>query len=174
MAVTRKQNGEEYYGLSTDVKPADSQINSLFHELDTNDTYYNAIGSLVVFNRIMATVDGAVPGIPCAIYNGENEPKARVGLLPGQNYSVTYDGVTYQDLIADVKNIEGVELVVLGTEGILIGWEPASGNPPFYFGISTYDHTVLLATTSATAGTHEVKIFKSPATFNQWRKVGGN
>ena len=36
-----RQTGEhEYKGLSTDAKPADAGINSLFLELDTGDFYY--------------------------------------------------------------------------------------------------------------------------------------
>ena len=30
----------EFKGLSTDDKPTDCAVNSLFWELDTNDTYY--------------------------------------------------------------------------------------------------------------------------------------
>lgn len=36
-----RQNGEyEYKGLSTDNKPSDCAVNSLFLELDTGDFYY--------------------------------------------------------------------------------------------------------------------------------------
>lgn len=40
MAVTIKGAGAEYIGLSTDDKPEDVAVNTLFSELDTNDTYY--------------------------------------------------------------------------------------------------------------------------------------
>ena len=37
----RPANYKEYVGLSTDEKPTDGvAVNSLFRELDTNDTYY--------------------------------------------------------------------------------------------------------------------------------------
>lgn len=36
-----RQGGEyEYKGLSTDAKPTDCKVNSLFLELDTGDVYY--------------------------------------------------------------------------------------------------------------------------------------
>lgn len=36
-----KQDGEhEYKGLSTDIKPTNCAVNSLFLELDTGDFYY--------------------------------------------------------------------------------------------------------------------------------------
>lgn len=44
MAVTingcRQGNEYEYKGLSTDTKPTDCAVNSLFLELDTGDFYY--------------------------------------------------------------------------------------------------------------------------------------
>ena len=44
MAVTYDDNRaldyHEYKGLSTDNKPTDCGVNSLFWELDTNDKYY--------------------------------------------------------------------------------------------------------------------------------------
>ena len=44
MAVTqndcRQGNQNEYVGLSTDTKPTDCGVNSLFLELDTGDVYY--------------------------------------------------------------------------------------------------------------------------------------
>ena len=40
MAITLKGATADLYGLSTDEKPATAEVNTLFHELDTNDTYY--------------------------------------------------------------------------------------------------------------------------------------
>lgn len=40
MAVTLKGANPIYLGLSTDDKPTDVPVNTLFEELDTNDTYY--------------------------------------------------------------------------------------------------------------------------------------
>lgn len=40
MAVTLKGASPELYGLSTDDKPTDAQLNTIFHELDTKDDYY--------------------------------------------------------------------------------------------------------------------------------------
>lgn len=36
----RQANEYDYKGLSTDVKPTDCAVNSLFLELDTRDFYY--------------------------------------------------------------------------------------------------------------------------------------
>ena len=36
----RQANEHEYKGLSTDTKPTDCAVNSLFLELDTGDFYY--------------------------------------------------------------------------------------------------------------------------------------
>lgn len=38
--VTLKGAGASYVGLSTDDKPEDVPVNSIFTELDTNDSYY--------------------------------------------------------------------------------------------------------------------------------------
>lgn len=40
MAVTLKGSGANYLGLSTDTKPTDAAVNSIFTELDTNTDYY--------------------------------------------------------------------------------------------------------------------------------------
>ena len=38
--VTLKGAGASYVGLSTDDKPTDVPVNSIFTELDTNTSYY--------------------------------------------------------------------------------------------------------------------------------------
>ena len=40
MAVTLNGSRADYVGLSTDTKPTDALVNSLFLELDTGDFYY--------------------------------------------------------------------------------------------------------------------------------------
>lgn len=40
MAVTLNGSRADYVGLSTDTKPTDAPVNSLFLELDTGDFYY--------------------------------------------------------------------------------------------------------------------------------------
>lgn len=40
MAVTLNGSGANYLGLSTDEKPTDAAVNSLFLEVDTGDFYY--------------------------------------------------------------------------------------------------------------------------------------
>ncbi len=40
MAVTLQGSAANYMGLSTDEKPTDAAVNSLFLELDTKDEYY--------------------------------------------------------------------------------------------------------------------------------------
>lgn len=40
MAVTLKGSAANYLGLSTDDKPTDAAVNSIFTELDTKDDYY--------------------------------------------------------------------------------------------------------------------------------------
>jgi hypothetical protein len=40
MAVTLNGSRADYVGLSTDTKPADVPVNTLFLELDTGDFYY--------------------------------------------------------------------------------------------------------------------------------------
>lgn len=37
---SRGRNEYDYKGLSTDTKPTDAGVNSLFWELDTNEFYY--------------------------------------------------------------------------------------------------------------------------------------
>lgn len=38
--VTLKGASAGYFGLSTDTKPTDAEVNSIFTELDTNTDYY--------------------------------------------------------------------------------------------------------------------------------------
>lgn len=40
MAVTLNGSRADYVGLSTDTKPVDVPVNTLFLELDTGDFYY--------------------------------------------------------------------------------------------------------------------------------------
>lgn len=40
MAITLKGASAELYGVSTDTKPTEADINQIFHELDTGDDYY--------------------------------------------------------------------------------------------------------------------------------------
>ena len=40
MAITLKGASPELVGLSTDTKPTNVDINTIFHELDTNNFYY--------------------------------------------------------------------------------------------------------------------------------------
>ena len=40
MAVTLNGSRADYVGLSTDTKPTDALVNSLFLELDTGNFYY--------------------------------------------------------------------------------------------------------------------------------------
>ena len=40
MAVTLKGASANYNGLSTDTKPTNAPVNSIFTELDTNTDYY--------------------------------------------------------------------------------------------------------------------------------------
>lgn len=40
MAVTLKGAAPELHGLSTDTKPTDVRVNTIFHELDTDNKYY--------------------------------------------------------------------------------------------------------------------------------------
>lgn len=40
MAVTLKGASANYLGLSTDTKPTEAAVNSIFTELDTNTDYY--------------------------------------------------------------------------------------------------------------------------------------
>lgn len=40
MAVTLKGASPELVGLSTDDKPTNVDVNTIFYELDTNDNYY--------------------------------------------------------------------------------------------------------------------------------------
>lgn len=40
MAIILRGANPELEGLSTDTKPTDAGINTIFHELDTDDFYY--------------------------------------------------------------------------------------------------------------------------------------
>ncbi len=41
MAITLKGATAELYGVNDDVKPTEGvAVNTIFHELDTNDSYY--------------------------------------------------------------------------------------------------------------------------------------
>ena len=40
MAITYEKNDERLVGLSTDNKPTNVRVNTIFWELDTNDKYF--------------------------------------------------------------------------------------------------------------------------------------
>lgn len=164
MTVTRKTNGEEYYGISSDTKPRESQINSIFHELDTGKDYFNTIGSTLYYENTMTTKNGAYPNVDAAGWISEpNECKPIPELERTAEYEIYLDGRSLGVMMGTHMVIDGQGMMAFGDAQILVG---STGT--YFFAVTDYDQTAIFATNEPS--THTLKLVK--AVSNQWYEIG--